>query len=110
MLFPVFWKAAHESSAEHREAISTMSLAADLRAAGYPIGPENDRHIVEAATRAGTVIVAWGAAATGLYRTAEVLALLRPLGLRLACFGKTQSGQPKHPLYLPNHAALEMFL
>jgi hypothetical protein len=61
------------------------------------IGPDNDRHIADAATTAALVVCAWGnhGALTG--RSAEVLRLLpRPHYLRL-----TKAGQPEHPLYLP---------
>lgn len=70
-----------------------------LTARGYPVGPENDRHIIEALGRAGAVICAWGAVRHP--RIADVLATINlfsaspPMALAF-----TKSGQPRHPLYL----------
>ena len=70
-----------------------------LRTAVEPIGPENDRAILEAAGGAATILCAWGALGALGGRAARVQALLgsRPL----ACLARTKSGEPAHPLYLP---------
>jgi hypothetical protein len=61
-----------------------------------PVGPENDRYLAEAC--AGTdVIAAWGASGH-VDRIREVLALPGMDGLKALAL--TQSGQPRHPLYL----------
>ena len=82
---------------------------ADLRAAGYPVGEFNDLHIVSAGARAAVVCVAWGAAAGGLARPLEVLALLREAGLQPRCLRVTSSGHPQHPLYLPASCELRAY-
>jgi hypothetical protein len=69
---------------------------AELWTAADPVGPDNDRHIVEACVTSH-VIAAWGAHAR-LDRIREVLAL--PGMDRLKALALTQSGQPRHPLYL----------
>jgi hypothetical protein len=69
-----------------------------------PVGPENDAHILEAATGADLVVCAWGARGAYLSRGRTVLEALyqvcHPHALRL-----TRDGHPGHPLYLP--ASLE---
>lgn len=70
-----------------------------LRRASDPVGPDNDRFILEAAQRADCIIAAWGNHGTLLARDEEVLRLI-PERHRIWCFGKTKIGAPKHPLYL----------
>lgn len=88
--------------------VSTES--AGLRAAGYPVGPENDDYILKACREgAGDVVVAWGALATGLSRPIEVLDLIRGAGYRTMSLGRTVGGLPCHPLRLSYITPLEPF-
>lgn len=76
------------------------TLPDELRAQKYPTGgSENDRHLREAVARAHIVICAWGANAQPA-RAAEVLDLIASTGKIPMCLGVTNSGAPKHPLYL----------
>ena len=66
-----------------------------------PVGPENDRMILQMAAEAKTVVLAYGQPPKAFRaRSAKVVALLRHhpelCHLRLA-----QDGTPVHPLYLP---------
>lgn len=73
-----------------------------LRMAVAPIGPDNDRYIVEAAQRAPRVVVAWGEHGSYRQRVREVCALLKEYApLPLYCLGKNSDGSPRHPLYVP---------
>lgn len=69
----------------------------------YPVGPDNDEHIIAALGRAGGIICAWGSAAKGHPRVREVLDIVGmfgaspPMALRLS-----EDGTPWHPLYLPS--------
>ncbi len=81
----------------------------DLRRAGYPVGPDNDAHIAEAALASAAVCVAWGANTAGLLRSGEVLPMLRGLGVEPLCLRITRSGHPQHPLYLPSDSKLQRF-
>jgi hypothetical protein len=81
----------------------------DLRRAGYPIGPENDRHIVEVVRNAGAVCLAWGANVAGLERPQIVLPLIRGQGVDPLCLRITRSGHPEHPLMLPSSCRLSAF-
>lgn len=71
------------------------------------IGPENDAWITEAAKRAKTVVLAWGANKVLPVRPGVVIALLKSCGHKLWCLGKTQMGYPKHPLRLAKTTPLE---
>jgi len=82
---------------------------ADLRKAGYLIGPENDAHIVEVARNASAVCVAWGANVAGLERPQIVLPMLHSLGVEIMCLDITKSGYPSHPLMLAGGCRLYPF-
>lgn len=73
---------------------------AELRRAADPVGPGTDRQICRSARRAACVIAAWGAGGALRGRDGAVLALLRAIGPVYA-LGRTRSGAPRHPLYLP---------
>jgi len=65
-----------------------------------PVGPENDVHLAALAREAGDVVCAWGNHADP-GRAAEAAALLAGRGARLWHLGRTKSGAPRHPLYVP---------
>lgn len=68
-----------------------------LRTVRDPVGPDADRHLVAAAAEAHRVVAAWGNHGQWRGRDEAALALLgAPL-----CLGLTNSGAPRHPLYLP---------
>lgn len=68
------------------------------------VGPENDRHIIEAASRASLTVAAWGADKLAPLRCVIVHKLVAPHALH--CLGKSKSGAPKHPLYLASNSEL----
>jgi len=68
------------------------------------IGPDNDKHITEAASRASLVIAAWGADKLAPLRSVFIRKLVAPHELR--ALGKSKGGAPKHPLYLPSNSEL----
>lgn len=84
---------------------------ADLKRAGYPVGPENDAHIAtviqDHACERDNVICAWGANARGMSRPGDVLRLLRNLGVRPRALQFTNDGIPCHPLMLPYACGLK---
>jgi hypothetical protein len=63
-----------------------------------PVGPENDRHIQEAAFRSSMIVVACGRHAKP-ERLRQVVSLIdsRPL----YCLRTNKDGSPEHPLYVP---------
>lgn len=63
-----------------------------------PVGPENDRHLQEAAAASGLLVAAWGTHAKP-QRLRHVLAL--PGFDQLSALHVTANGSPGHPLYLP---------
>ena len=70
-----------------------------LRQAPDPIGPENDYYLLKAQQQVQEMIVAWGNWGTFHHRDQMIMRLLTRQG-RVCCLGTTQSGQPRHPLYL----------
>ena len=55
------------------------------------------------------MVLAWGVHAARLGRPAEVLGLLRAMGVEPHCLRLTASGHPEHPLRLPSRCGLVRF-
>lgn len=66
-----------------------------LKTAKNPVGPDNDRHIVDSVQISDEVVAAWGDDGKLFNRAAAVRRLLGPV--RLLCLGTTKAGAPKHP-------------
>lgn len=81
----------------------------ELRRTPDPIGPDNNRVILETAVRSTIVVCAWGSHGIYRNRAAAVLALLSGAGLRPFYLRITATGQPAHPLYLPADLAPRQF-
>lgn len=73
------------------------TLPADMRRAVDPIGPDNDRYIVEEVNSAERVICAWGPNGTHQGRDKQVLSMVRSRCLPI-CLKLTKDGHPWHPL------------
>lgn len=77
---------------------------AEAREAGIDInGKENDHWLRTLAGAADIIVAAWGAHLLAVDRGLAVAELIGP---RLQCLGTTQSGQPRHPLYLKRDTLL----
>ena len=66
--------------------------------ASDPVGPDNDRSLLEMFQQASKTIVAWGTHGTYRNRSLQVRELLDG---NLYCLKQTANGEPGHPLYLP---------
>jgi hypothetical protein len=82
----------------------------ELRAAKNPIGKLNDRYIVDAVSKSGSVILAWGNHGDIRSRADEVLKLLAEDQSKLVCLGLTKSSHPRHPLYVPATTTLKSYV
>ena len=71
-----------------------------MRAAMDPVGPQNDTTSLGLSALADQIICAWGSHGAHLNRGPAVEALLRATGRPLLQLGLTQTGNPKHPLYI----------
>jgi len=71
-----------------------------MRAAADPVGPENDRTILNGVDWADQVIAAWGTHGEHMNRGPAVEALLRGTGRDIHHLGLSKAGHPKHPLYI----------
>jgi hypothetical protein len=70
----------------------------DMKAADDPVGPGNDEAILDTASRADFVVVAWGVHGTHRQRDEQLRELLEDVDLW--CLGLTKEGQPRHPLFM----------
>lgn len=73
-----------------------------LLGASDPVGPDNDRHIEEAARGAGCIVAAWGVHGRLRDRGNRVLEMLwgMDMGKPVLALGLTIDKAPKHPLYI----------
>jgi hypothetical protein len=78
-----------------------------LKTVADPVGSGNDGHILQACEAADRILLAWGNWGRLYQRDQAVLELLRPFRDRLCCLGFNRTGQPRHPLYLPQHTPLQ---
>lgn len=76
-----------------------------LQGAEDPVGPRNDA-VLYTELRKGPVVCGWGQ--SGPPRLVEQRReALRAFGFQAKCLGTTQSGEPRHPLYVPYKQELE---
>ena len=67
-----------------------------------PVGPLNNRHLLAMAEEASLIVFAYGTPHARLRkRGLQVAELFREHGHRLHVLALSQTGVPKHPLYLP---------
>lgn len=74
-----------------------------------PVGRYNDAFIRHATSGPSPVIAAWGAAGVQHGRGEQVTKTLLARNVPLKCLGTTSTGQPRHPLYLPQVAVVEPY-
>lgn len=79
---------------------------ADLKEAQDPIGPDNDAVILSECQNQERVIVAWGNHGGFCGRDRIISTLLNSSSAMVECFGVTQLGCPRHPLYLKKDTPL----
>jgi hypothetical protein len=79
----------------------------NMMAAADPVGPDNDRWILDMARWSSLILVGWGANGGHRGRDMEVRKLLQ--GFDIHCLAKTKTGQPGHPLYLRGDTLLTPF-
>lgn len=74
-----------------------------------PVGECVDEAIRSAAREHHEVVFAWGAHPAALKRQAEVIHAVLAVGAAPLCLGRTRSGFPRHPLYVPASTKPEPF-
>lgn len=62
-----------------------------------PVGPENDRYLIECSAKARVVVAAWGNHGQHMSRHDCLMQMIS----NLHCLRVTGIGMPGHPLYLP---------
>lgn len=73
----------------------------EMEAAADPIGPENDKYILQECEKAELIVCAWGTHCALGARHEKLLAMLRPYPIHYLRL--TSGGYPSHPLYLPKN-------
>lgn len=82
----------------------------ELLTAADPVGPNNDLLMSAWLDWCDLIVCCWGASIKSELLLPRVRALREMLGSQqVMCLGTTQSGAPKHPLYLPYETKLEPF-
>jgi len=71
-----------------------------MRTAKDPIGPDNDKTIMEACSWGDQIIAAWGTHGAHLGRGVQVKQILRSSDKPVFHLGICKGGHPKHPLYI----------
>lgn len=74
-----------------------------------PIGPENDEVIGAVCQNLDRIVVAWGNQGGYWGRDRKVCNLIQTSTPHIQCFGLTQQGHPRHPLYLRKTTPLIQF-
>lgn len=74
-----------------------------------PVGPDNDKYILQSAKKCDKLIAAWGNEGSHLNREEVVLKYLKPIVKTLYCLGKNVNGQPKHPGRISNVSKLQIY-
>ena len=85
------------------------TLPTDLKRAADPVGPDNDAAIELALGLTKRTILGWGNHGDHLGRDRVVLAQCEKTGARFDVLGITNTGQPRHPLYLASKVRLRRF-
>lgn len=75
----------------------------------YPVGPDNDRVLLQHTQNAHIVLAAWGTHGALHVRAASVEQLLSRAGLQAWCLGITKAGYPRHPLYVRGSTPLVVY-
>jgi len=75
-----------------------------LRQHSDPVGPQNDAALAQVCGGASLIVAAWGNGGLLRGRGEELIARIPAM----RCFGLTSQGQPRHPLYLPANAGLQI--
>jgi hypothetical protein len=79
-----------------------------LRSHPDPVGPSNDEAIVRATLRVDRIVAAWGADAMATER-ADAVRKLVGASKSLLCLGTTNTGAPRHPLYVRGDTSMAVW-
>ena len=77
-----------------------------MLAAQDPVGPDNNKIILEKTADVDTIVACWGGGGNELSRARDVMLLI---GRPLVCIGRNKDGTPAHPLYMPSSDAFEPY-
>ena len=72
------------------------TLPTEMKKQADPVGPDNDRYLLDMAECAGVIVAAWGVNGGHNGRDKRVIEMID----NLHHLGLSKDGYPKHPLYL----------
>jgi len=85
----------------------------DLKKVADPFGPDRLKYLQDCFDRADILVPCWGSTTKVpknlRHAFGEMLDMMRATGKPVMCFGKTESGDPAHPLFLPYDTKLIPF-
>jgi len=81
----------------------------DFRGVADPVGPDNDRYVLEALARATIVVAAWGRLEMARPRAQVVTKIAEQMCKSLNSLGVTKSDCPRHPLYVRRDTVLKAY-
>ena len=81
----------------------------EMKRAKDPVGPDNDKHILQCASDAGIVLCAWGAHGKHMGRSHSVRGMLHRAAIKVHSLSVTAEGEPGHPLYLSGNLEPRLF-
>lgn len=83
----------------------------ELLSAADPEGPDNLKHVFNATQDSQFIVCAWGAYNSLNGQDKKIVACIgRTINNpHLMCLGTTKAGHPRHPLYLPKDAKLQLY-
>ena len=75
-----------------------------------PVGPDNDKHIMEQieAHNLGDIVLGWGANKFAKDRALKLKEMLN--GREVSCLVQNKDGSPRHPLYVKGSQQLQKFI
>jgi hypothetical protein len=79
----------------------------DMMKAADPVGPDNDKWLVNETYPGSPIVCAWGKNGSFRGRGAVVLKMLA--GRPLYCFDRNMDGSPKHPLFIAGRTKIKEF-
>jgi hypothetical protein len=81
----------------------------EMRATPNPIGYHNDQFLHFSAKISDTILLGWGNHGTFLERDQQVARILEPFWSKCVCLDISNTGCPKHPLYLPERLVFRKY-
>lgn len=87
-----------------------------MKAAEWPVGPDNNRWLEDTFTSCVNVLCAWGTGGGFMLRDRAVMAILNGVNeryggdMQIMCLKETKGGHPQHPLYVKGDTPMRRYV